>query len=85
MEIEHMSKPNQIQGEGNYEAAEEYDEAQRKFVKSGKVEAAARNAKPKSAAEAKDMERAEEAGRSHAKGEGPAVKRGSGGSGSSKP
>jgi len=85
MEIEHMSKPNQIQGEGNYEAAEEYGEAQRKFVKSGKVEAAARNAKPKSPAEAKDMERAEEAGRSHAKGEDPAVKRGSGGSGSSKP
>ena len=37
-----MTKPNQIQGEGNYEAAKEYDEAQRKFVKSGKVDAAAR-------------------------------------------
>jgi len=80
-----MSKPNQVQGEGNYEAAKEYDQAQRKFVKSGKVDAAARNAKPKSEAEAKEMQRAEEAGRSHAKGEDPAVQRGSGGSGSSKP
>jgi hypothetical protein len=46
-----MSKPNRIQGEGDYEAAKEYNEAQRKFVKSGKVGAAARNAKPKSEAE----------------------------------
>jgi len=80
-----MSKPNQVQGEGNYEAAQEYDEAQRKFVKAGKVGAAARNAKPKSKAEAEEMQRAEEAGRRHAKDEDPAVKRGSGGSGSRKP
>ena len=80
-----MKKPNQVQGEGNYKAAKEYDEAQRKFVKSGKVEAAARDAKPKSKAEAEEMQRAEEAGRGHAKEEDPAVKRGSGGSGSRKP
>jgi hypothetical protein len=80
-----MKKSNQIQGEGNYKAAEEYDEAQRKFVKSGKVDEAARNAKPKSKAEADEMKRAEAAGRSHAKGEDPAVKRGSGGSGARKP
>jgi hypothetical protein len=77
-----MKKPNQVQGEGNYKAAKEYDEAQRKFVKSGKVEAAARDAKPKSKAEAEEMQRAEEAGRSHAKEKDPAVKRSSGGSGS---
>ena len=80
-----MKKPNQVQGEGNYKAAKEYDEAQRKFVKSDKVEAAARDAKPKSKAEAEEMQRAEEAGRRHAKEEDPAVKRGSGGSGSRKP
>ena len=80
-----MSKPNQVQGEGNYEAAEEYEEAQRKFVKSGKVDAAVRKAKPKSEAEAKEMQRAEEAGRSRAKGEDPAVQRGTGGSRSPKP
>jgi hypothetical protein len=80
-----MNKPNQVQGEGNYEAAEEYDEAQRKFVKSGKVGAAARNAKPKSEAEAEEMQRAEEAGRSRAKGEDPAVQRDSKATGSRKP
>ena len=80
-----MKKSNQVQGEGNYKAAEEYDKAQRKFVKSGKVDAAARDAKPKSKADAEEMQRAEEAGRSRAKEEDPAVKRGSGGSGSRKP
>lgn len=80
-----MNKPKQVQGEGNYEAAKEYDEAQRKFVKSGKVDEAARNAKPKSKAEAEEMQRAEEAGRSRAKEEDPAIKRGSGGSASRKP
>jgi|SoiMethySBSTD1v2_1073268.scaffolds.fasta_scaffold2629183_1 hypothetical protein len=80
-----MKKSNQVQGEGNYKAAEEYDKAQRKFVKSGKVDAAARDAKPKSKADAEEMQRAEEAGRSRAKEEDPAVKRGGGGSGSRKP
>ena len=80
-----MKKPNQVQGEGNYEAAKQYDEAQRKFVKSGKVDAAARDAKPKSPEQAKEMERAEEAGRSHAKGEDPTIKNASGGSASRKP
>jgi hypothetical protein len=80
-----MSKPNQVQGEGNYKAAEEYDEAQRKFVQSGKVDSAARDAKPKTKEEAEEMQRAEEAGRKHAKGEDPAIKRGSGGSSSKKP
>ena len=70
-----MNQRKQIQGEGNYDAAEEYDEAQREFVKSGKVEQAARDAKPKSEAEAKEMEQAEQAGRSRAKEEDPAVKR----------
>ena len=75
-----MGKANQ--GEGNKEAAKNFNEAEQKFVKSGKVEAAAGKAKPKSEAEAKDLQRAEEIGRSRAKGEDPAVKRGSGGSGS---
>ena len=77
-----MGKPTRVQGEGNYDAAKNYDEAQRKFVKSGKVEAAAGNAKPKSKAEAKEIQRAEAVGRSHAKEEDPAIKGGSGGSGS---
>ena len=80
-----MSKPKQVQGEGNYEAAREYNKAQRKFVSSGKVDAAARKAKPKSEAEAQEMRRAEEAGRSRAKEEDPAIKHGGGGSSSRKP
>ena len=77
-----MGKRNRVQGEGNYEAAKNYNEAQREFVKSGKVEPAARSAKPKSKAEAKELQRAEAVGRSHAKEEDPAIKGGSGGSGS---
>jgi len=77
-----MGKRNRVQGEGNYEAAKNYNEAQREFVKSGKVQGAARNAKPKSEAEAKELQRAEAVARSHAKEEDPAIKGGSGGSGS---
>ena len=49
---------NEVQGEGNYNSARDYNEAQRKFVKSGKVDAAARKAKPKSDAEVGEMKRA---------------------------
>jgi len=78
-------KPDQVEGEGNYEAAEQYDEAQRKFVKSGKVDAAARAAEPKSKEEADEMQKGEEAGRSRAKEEDPAIKGGTGGSDTGKP
>ena len=80
-----MSKRKQIQGEGNYEAAREFNKAQRKFVNAGKVGAAARKAKPTSEAEAQDLARAEEAARGHAKGEDPTVRNSTGGSGSRKP
>jgi hypothetical protein len=75
-----MTQRKGVQGEGNYDAAEEYDEAQRKFVESGRVEEAAGKAKPKTKAEADEMQRAEEEGRSRAKGEDPAVKRNQGSS-----
>jgi len=84
-EIEHMSKRKQVQGEGNYEAAQQFNKAQRKFVSAGKVGAAARKAKPASQAEAEEMARAEEVARNHAKGEDPTIQRGTGGSGSNKP
>jgi hypothetical protein len=63
------------QGEGDYEAARRYDEAQRRFVESGKVEKAAEEAAPRDAAEAEALERAEEAGKSRSHGEDPAVQR----------
>lgn len=65
-----MSKPKlnpDLQGEGNYTAAKQYDDATRSFIKAGKVNEAARNAAPKSAKEEREMLEAEEKGRSHAK------------------
>jgi hypothetical protein len=69
------SGENALQGEGNYEAAREYNEATRDFVQSGRVEKAARDAEPRGAAEAMSMEQAEQAGKERAKGEDPAVTR----------
>ncbi len=60
---------NKVQGEGDYDAARNYDEATRDFVKSGKVEQAARDAAPANAAEAAELTRAEQAGKSRSKGE----------------
>jgi hypothetical protein len=66
---------NKVQGEGDYEAGRRYDEAQKRFVESGKVEQAAEDAAPESAEQAKDLERAEEVGKSRAKGDDPAITR----------
>ena len=70
-----MKKQTEIQGEGNVEAAKHYNDAQRKFVESGKVETATGKAKPKSKQEADELARAEASGRSRAKEEDPAVHR----------
>ncbi|MDQ6640678.1 MAG: hypothetical protein M3Z15_13590 [Pseudomonadota bacterium] len=69
------TKPNEdrVQGEGDYDAGRRYDKASREFAESGKVEPAAHDAAPGDAREAEDMERAEEEGKSHSKGEGPLV------------
>ncbi len=70
------TKPgSKVQGEGDYEAARRYDESAEKFAQSGKVEDAARAAKPESADEAEALRRAEGEGKSHAKGEDPALNR----------
>ena len=44
-------KSDQVQGEGDYKSVKRYVKSARSFVASGKVEQAARNAKPKSADE----------------------------------
>ena len=59
-----------MQGEGNYTAAKEYDDATTNFVKSGKVGQAVKEAKPKNAQEQKEMLEAETKGRARAKPEG---------------
>jgi hypothetical protein len=56
-----------VQGEGNYEAAREFNEAERKFVASGRVAAAARAAAPKSEIELQAMFAAEEEGKRRAR------------------
>lgn len=61
---------SQMQGEGDYESAKEYNRQTREFIKSGKVEDAARAAAPRSASEAEEMKKAEAEGRAHARADG---------------
>ncbi len=63
------------QGEGNVDAARNYNRATRDFVESGQVDDAARKADPRSSAEAGDLERAEREGRARARDEDPTVAR----------
>lgn len=56
-----------LQGEGNYTAARRHRESAEKFVESGQVAQAARDAEPNSTREARELQDAEEAARSHAK------------------
>lgn len=62
-------------GEGNYKASRQYNDATKKFVESGKVDEAAKEAQPHSEAEALEMANAEAEGRRRAKEEDPALKR----------
>jgi len=56
-----MADKNQIQGEGNYEAARRYREEQEKFAKSGKVEEKAHEAEEAlDGPEGEELERARE-------------------------
>ena len=56
-----------MQGEGNYDAAREFNAAERRFVQSGKVAPAARAAAPKSDAERNQLLEAEAQAKSRAK------------------
>jgi hypothetical protein len=64
-----------VHGEGNYKASREFDEAERKFVQSGKLDEGIRNAPPKSEAEERELRSAEEKARGRAKEEDPALLR----------
>lgn len=66
-------KRDDIHGEGNYKASREFDEAERKFVQSDKLDEGIRNVAPKSEAEEREMENAEEETRRRAKEEDPAL------------
>ena len=62
-----MKPGDKEHGEGNYKASKDYNDATKKFVESGKVDEAAEKAKPKNQQEAREMQDAERAGKSHAK------------------
>ena len=62
-------------GEGNYEATRQYNEATKRFVQSGKVDQAAREAAPEDDAEALQLAAAEAEGRARAKEEDPMLTR----------
>ncbi len=62
-------------GEGNYKASRQYNEATKRFVDSGRVEEAARRAKPADLDEAAELERAEGIGKRRMKEEDPAISR----------
>ena len=66
-----MSSRNQ--GEGDRESARRFNEDEQKFVQSGRVAEAARQAAPRDANEQQQMQQAEEAAKSHAKDEDPTV------------
>jgi len=64
------------EGEGNKTAAREYNESQRRFVESGKVEEKAREAEKALDSDKQELERAEAIGKRHSHGEDPALKKG---------
>ena len=65
---------DKVEGEGSYSGTKDYNRRTEKFVESGKVEDAARSAKPQSEEEAHQMQKAERIGKEHARGEDPALK-----------
>jgi hypothetical protein len=69
-----MERKDKVEGEGSYSATKDYNERQRKFMESGKVEDAARDSQPKSEGEKNDMQKAERIGKEHAKAEDPALR-----------
>ena len=69
-----MERKDKVEGEGSYSGSKDYNQRTKKFVESGKVDEAARAAKPKSEQEAHEMQKAERIGKQRAKGEDPALK-----------
>jgi len=64
---------DQVEGEGSYTGSKDYNERTQKFVDSGKVDEAARNAEPQNEQERQAMQKAERVGKEKAKGEDPAL------------
>lgn len=65
-----QSGEGQQYGEGNYKATRQYNEGMKEHVENHDIEKEARDAAPRTPAEAKEMEDAERIGRSKSRGEG---------------
>ncbi len=65
------TQPGKVQGEGDVEAARRHRVALQRFVKSGQVEQAARDAEPATPVEEEALFNAEREGKKHSKGEDP--------------
>jgi hypothetical protein len=57
----------QVHGEGNYQATRDYNERTKDYLKSADVEKDAKKAAPRDEREARDMQKAEQEGKQHAK------------------
>jgi hypothetical protein len=64
-----MDRKDKVEGEGSYSGTKDYNKRTKKFVDSGKVDQAARDSRPQTDEEAREMEKAERAGKRHSKGE----------------
>jgi hypothetical protein len=62
-----VERKDKVEGEGSYSGTKDYNKRTEKFVKSGKVEQAAEDAKPDSEQEADEMQKAERIGKQKAK------------------
>ena len=60
-------KQDQVEGEGRYSGTKDYNQRTKKFIDSGKVDEAARDAEPKSEQEKQEIEKAERDGKQRAK------------------
>lgn len=58
---------DKVEGEGSYTGTKDYNQRTKKFVESGKVDEAAREAEPRSEEEREAMQKAERIGRQPAK------------------
>jgi hypothetical protein len=70
-----MERKDKVEGEGSYTGSKDYNDRTKKFVDSGKVEQAAKDAEPKSEQETHEMQKAERIGKERAKAEDPALKK----------
>lgn len=61
--------PDQVEGEGSYTATRDYQKNIKGYLDKADVKSDAEAAKPRSEAEAREMEEAEREGKSHSKGE----------------